>query len=87
LIIYIIKIADGVMVKRLSGGGDKGYIDGEPGLARFNKPKSFTVDLRGNVYVADQLNHAVRKISSSGAFNCKYFIKFWILFAYTLEEK
>ncbi|KAL9343984.1 hypothetical protein Peur_064415 [Populus x canadensis] len=57
---------DGVMVKRLSGGGDKGYIDGEPGLARFNKPKSFTVDLRGNVYVADQLNHAVRKISSSG---------------------
>ena len=59
------------MVKRLSGSGDKGYIDGEPGLARFNKPKSFTVDLRGNVYVADQLNHAVRKISSSGAFNCR----------------
>lgn len=87
LIIYIIKIADGVMVKLLSGSGDKGYIDGEPGLARFNKPKSFTVDLRGNVYVADQLNHAVRKISSSGAFNCKYFIKFWILFACTLEEK
>ncbi|KAJ6960609.1 hypothetical protein NC653_038589 [Populus alba x Populus x berolinensis] len=57
---------DGVMVERLSGSGDKGYIDGEPGLARFNKPKSFTVDLRGNVYVADQLNHAVRKISSSG---------------------
>ncbi|KAJ6370883.1 hypothetical protein OIU77_001402 [Salix suchowensis] len=57
---------DGVMVKRLSGSGDKGYIDGEPGLAQFNKPKSFTVDLGGNVYVADQLNHVVRKISSSG---------------------
>ncbi|KAJ6369585.1 hypothetical protein OIU76_027929 [Salix suchowensis] len=57
---------DVVMVKRLSGSGDKGYIDGEPGLAQFNKPKSFTVDLGGNVYVADQLNHVVRKISSSG---------------------
>ncbi|KAJ6735146.1 NHL DOMAIN-CONTAINING PROTEIN [Salix purpurea] len=34
--------------------------------AQFNKPKSFTVDLGGNVYVADQLNHVVRKISSSG---------------------
>ncbi|KAJ6290744.1 hypothetical protein OIU78_026485 [Salix suchowensis] len=57
---------DVVMVKRLSGSGDKGYIDGVPGLAQFNKPKSFTVDLGGNVYVADQLNHVVRKISSSG---------------------
>ncbi|KAG6777384.1 hypothetical protein POTOM_017205 [Populus tomentosa] len=55
-----------VMVKRLSGGGKTGYIDGEPGMARFNKPKSFAVDLRGNVYVADQQNHAVRKISNSG---------------------
>ena len=55
------------MVKRLSGEGKNGYTDGEPGLARFNKPKSFAVDFRGNVYVADQLNHAVRKISNSGA--------------------
>ncbi|XP_061977325.1 uncharacterized protein LOC133698430 isoform X1 [Populus nigra] len=55
-----------VMVKRLSGEGKTGYMDGEPGLARFNKPKSFAVDLRGNVYVADQQNHAVRKISNSG---------------------
>ncbi|KAJ6936065.1 hypothetical protein NC652_010947 [Populus alba x Populus x berolinensis] len=55
-----------LMVKRLSGEGKTGYIDGEPGLARFNKPKSFAVDLRGNVYVADQQNHAVRKISNSG---------------------
>jgi DNA-binding beta-propeller fold protein YncE len=55
------------MVKRLSGEGKTGYIDGEPGLARFNKPRSFAVDLRGNVYVADQQNHAVRKISTSGA--------------------
>lgn len=55
-----------VMVKRLSGEGKTGYMDGEPGLARFNKPRSFAVDLRGNVYVADQQNHAVRKISNSG---------------------
>ncbi|KAF9683884.1 hypothetical protein SADUNF_Sadunf04G0060300 [Salix dunnii] len=63
---FPISQGNSVMIKRLSGEGRNGYTDGEPGLARFNKPKSFAVDFRGNVYVADQLNHAVRKISNSG---------------------
>ncbi|TKY58623.1 hypothetical protein E2542_SST15691 [Spatholobus suberectus] len=34
--------------------------------ARFAKPRSFAIDLRGNVYVADRSNHAIRKISAKG---------------------
>lgn len=31
-----------------------------------NHPKGLTVDDRGNVYIADTLNMAIRKISDSG---------------------
>lgn len=54
-------------MKRLSGDGVAGYSDGKSGAARFNKPRSFAVDLKGNVYVADvKNNRAIRKISDSG---------------------
>ncbi|KAJ7943614.1 NHL domain-containing protein [Quillaja saponaria] len=53
-------------VKRLSGNGSGGFSDGELGSAQFNKPRSFAVDLKGNVYVADQKNRAIRKISWAG---------------------
>lgn len=53
------------VVKRLSGDGP-GYSDGEPSSARFEKPKSFAVDMKGNIYVADQSNHVIRKITNLG---------------------
>ncbi|XP_021895801.1 uncharacterized protein LOC110813095 isoform X2 [Carica papaya] len=59
-------ISEGSSVKRLSGDGIAGHVDGKSGHARFNKPRSFSVDARGNVYVADPKNHAIRKISISG---------------------
>lgn len=31
-----------------------------------NHPKGLTVDDRGNIYIADTLNMAIRKISDSG---------------------
>lgn len=31
-----------------------------------NHPKGFTVDDRGNIYVADTMNMAIRKISDTG---------------------
>ncbi|KAI8528346.1 hypothetical protein RHMOL_Rhmol12G0142600 [Rhododendron molle] len=52
-------------IKRLSGKG-LGFSDGDLAAAMFNKPKSFAVDLKGNVYVADKGNLAIRKISKSG---------------------
>jgi hypothetical protein len=35
-----------------------------------NHPKGFTVDGRGNIYVADAMNMAVRKISDTGKLKC-----------------
>ncbi|XP_004509842.1 uncharacterized protein [Cicer arietinum] len=52
--------------KRFSGNGSPGYDDGDVGSARFDKPRSFAVDIRGNVYVADRVNKVIRKISTNG---------------------
>lgn len=46
--------------------GYKGHVDGKPSDARFNHPKGVTMDDKGNVYVADTSNLAIRKISESG---------------------
>ncbi|CAL5418963.1 unnamed protein product [Camellia sinensis] len=54
-----------IAVKRLSGG-NLGFLDGDLATAKFKNPRSFAVDLNGNVYVADRGNRAVRKISKSG---------------------
>ena len=61
-------------VKRLSSEAISGrsYCDGELGQARFNDPRSFALDAKGNLYVADRGNHGnhvyavVRKITTSG---------------------
>ncbi|XP_062096472.1 uncharacterized protein LOC133802215 isoform X3 [Humulus lupulus] len=45
--------------------GYKGHVDGKPSEARFNHPKGVTMDDKGNVYVADTLNLAIRKISDA----------------------
>lgn len=35
-----------------------------------NHPKGFTVDDKGNIYVADAMNMAIRKISDTGKLRC-----------------
>ncbi|KAK7250540.1 hypothetical protein RIF29_33044 [Crotalaria pallida] len=54
------------VLTRFSGNGTAGYSDGAAGSAQFNRPGSFAVDLRGNVYVADINNGVIRKISAAG---------------------
>ncbi|KAG1326638.1 hypothetical protein COCNU_01G005720 [Cocos nucifera] len=49
-----------------SAEGYTGYIDGRPREARMNHPKGFTVDDKGNIYVTDTMNKAIRKISDTG---------------------
>ncbi|XP_058114903.1 uncharacterized protein LOC131257945 [Magnolia sinica] len=49
-----------------SAEGYSGHVDGKPREARMNHPQSFTMDDRGNIYIADTMNMAIRKISDSG---------------------
>lgn len=49
-----------------SGKGIAGFSDGDRSVAMFDRPRSFAVDGRDNVYVADRLNGAIRKITASG---------------------
>lgn len=54
---------------RLVAGSFQGYtghVDGKPNEARFNHPKGVTMDDKGNLYVADTLNLAIRKIGDAG---------------------
>ncbi|XP_026661594.1 uncharacterized protein LOC103710050 [Phoenix dactylifera] len=46
--------------------GYAGHVDGKPREAKMNHPMGFTVDYRGNIYVADTMNMAIRKISDAG---------------------
>ncbi|HXD78109.1 MAG TPA: NHL repeat-containing protein [Puia sp.] len=57
--------ADG-LVCTVAGDGCAGYKDGHRNAARFNYPSGVAVDPAGNVIVADQGNHVVRLISTSG---------------------
>ncbi|TYI20675.1 hypothetical protein ES332_A07G255300v1 [Gossypium tomentosum] len=49
-----------------SSEGYSGHVDGKPREARMNHPKGLTVDDSGNIYIADTMNMAIRKISESG---------------------
>ncbi|XP_024463679.1 uncharacterized protein LOC7471489 isoform X2 [Populus trichocarpa] len=46
--------------------GYSGHVDGKLREAKMNHPKGLTVDDRGNIYVADTMNMAIRKISDAG---------------------
>lgn len=54
--------------KLIAGSPDglSGHVDGKPREARMNQPKGLTVDDKGNIYVADTMNMAIRKISDAG---------------------
>ncbi|MBC7388717.1 MAG: SMP-30/gluconolactonase/LRE family protein [Opitutaceae bacterium] len=60
------KITPTGIVSTLAGSGLEGSVDGIGITASFIRPSSIAVDATKNVYVTDESNHKIRKISSSG---------------------
>ena len=60
------KITPDGTVSLLAGSDTYGYADGKGASAQFYFPFSIDVDDSGNVYVADLLNNAIRKIAPDG---------------------
>ncbi|MBS0632467.1 MAG: immunoglobulin domain-containing protein [Verrucomicrobia bacterium] len=61
------RIASGVVTTFAGTAGLSGTTNGTGAAARFNSPSGIAVDPAGNVYVADTLNHAIRRISAAGS--------------------
>ncbi len=61
-------VPEGPIVSTLAGaaGGFGGFANGQGPIAQFNSPEGVAVDAAGNVYVADQANHLIRKIDPTG---------------------
>src|SRR5262249_51536959 len=60
------KITTGGEVSTLAGQGAPGYNDGDRDSALFDTPTGLSVDIDGNLFVADTGNNAIRKISAAG---------------------
>lgn len=61
------KVTPAGQVTTLAGqAGQFGGVDGTGSAARFSLPVAVAVDTAGNVYVSDQVNHAIRKVTAAG---------------------
>ncbi len=60
------KITPAGLVSTLAGGGLQGAANGTAINASFNQPTGIAVDVAGNVFIADNGNHLIRKVSPAG---------------------
>ncbi len=59
-------ITPGGEVITYAGNGTAGNTNGTRFVAKFNGPQDVDLDSRGNIYVSDNGNHVIRRISTSG---------------------
>lgn len=62
----VLKIEPGKAPIVLAGSGFQGFVDGKGTGASFRNPANIAIDKSGNLYVSDQGNYAIRKISPEG---------------------
>lgn len=60
------KISTSGDVSTVAGTGVAGAIDGPPGTASFNHPAIVAADINNNLFITDEGNNKIRKISSIG---------------------
>lgn len=63
---HMIRKISGETVSTVAGNGSMGSADGYGTSATFQYPNNLAVDASGNIYVADQQNHTIRRIDASG---------------------
>ena len=61
-----IRIVVGQRVYTFAGSAEAGHADGSSREARFNRPTAISLCPSGYIYVADTLNHAIRRIDPDG---------------------
>ena len=61
-----IRIIDDEFVTTIAGNGNQGFQDGFEREAMFNQPRAAVMCPNGFIYVADTMNHVIRRISPSG---------------------
>ncbi len=54
------------VVTTFAGDGNAGWVDGALAGAEFNAPRAVAVDAAGDVFVSDNGNHCIRRITAAG---------------------
>ncbi|MES2658824.1 MAG: choice-of-anchor Q domain-containing protein [Verrucomicrobiota bacterium] len=62
----ILRITAAGVVSTFAGSGVAGFANGTGVAAKFEKPGGLAIDASGNLYVADEFNHRIRKITPAG---------------------
>jgi sugar lactone lactonase YvrE len=60
------KISPSALVTVVAGSGERGFADGGAATAKFGESTGIAADNQGNIYVSDNENKRIRKISNSG---------------------
>lgn len=66
LVIFSLGIADAQTVSTYAGNKEVNKLDGHDTNCTFLQPHGLARDRDGNIYIADYVNHAIRKVSPAG---------------------